>query len=639
MFGLSFLSPLFLVGAAAAAIPIAIHLFHRRAEPVIEFAAMRYLRRAPVEESSRRRLRELILLALRVAAIVLLACAFARPYVSEGASAAGDAATVVLIDTSASVTAPSQFDRIRERAEQVIRQAPPTHAVAVLSFAHSTEVIAPLGRDRAGALAAIAELRPGAGATRYRAALERAGEVFSGREGRLVVITDLQQSGWDAVARGGIPEQVVVDVESIEPPASNVAVTSLRLDGGDAIAAVQNYSARGATDQVVFMAGDRRVGAVPVVVPAAGTVEVRLPLQGIHGGTLTAAITDGAGYTADNVRYAVFDADSGISVLAVTSSGHPADALYLERALTIVDGAGGFRFQSTSGAGLGSLAPEVFNSVDVVVVLGTRGLEQRGRERLAQFLTSGGGVLVTGGPDAEPAVLREALTNLVFTEWRPRDAMTMSFAPDDSRHPVFRMFGGGGTLGNVNFTRAALLDAPAGATVVARYSDGTPALVEERPRGGRVLLFASDLNHRWNDFPLQPAFVPFIHETLRYLASPTNVRSEYLVGELPGISATPGVIDLPVGRTLSGPPGEPDKARPTIKSKRVAVNVDPRESDPRVMELEAFRAGISRLQTTAAQQARVAGEQQEEGQSLWRYALLLMVLGLAFEGLLGRRLG
>ena len=66
MFGLAFLSPLFLVGAAAAAIPIAIHLFYRRAEPVVDFAAMRYLRRAPVEQSRRRRLRELILLALRV---------------------------------------------------------------------------------------------------------------------------------------------------------------------------------------------------------------------------------------------------------------------------------------------------------------------------------------------------------------------------------------------------------------------------------------------------------------------------------------------------------------------------------------------------------------------------------------------
>ena len=87
MFGLSFLSPLFLIGAAAAAMPIAIHLFYRRAEPVIEFAAMRYLRQAPVEQSRRRRLRELLLLALRVAALMLLAWAFARPYVSGFAAA------------------------------------------------------------------------------------------------------------------------------------------------------------------------------------------------------------------------------------------------------------------------------------------------------------------------------------------------------------------------------------------------------------------------------------------------------------------------------------------------------------------------------------------------------------------------
>ena len=52
MFGISFLSPLFLIGAAAVAVPIAIHLFYRRAEPVIEFAAMRYLRQAPVEQAA-----------------------------------------------------------------------------------------------------------------------------------------------------------------------------------------------------------------------------------------------------------------------------------------------------------------------------------------------------------------------------------------------------------------------------------------------------------------------------------------------------------------------------------------------------------------------------------------------------------
>ena len=69
---INFLSPLFLAaGAAAVAIPIAIHLFCRRAEPLVDFAATRYLRRAPVEQASRRRLREWMLLALRVAALIL----------------------------------------------------------------------------------------------------------------------------------------------------------------------------------------------------------------------------------------------------------------------------------------------------------------------------------------------------------------------------------------------------------------------------------------------------------------------------------------------------------------------------------------------------------------------------------------
>src|SRR5918996_1140853 len=113
MFGLSFLSPLFLIGAAAAAIPIALHLFFRRTDPVIDFAAMRYLRPAPVEHSRRRRLRELLLLALRVAALCLLAMAFARPYLSQSAAALSAPILVVLVDTSVSMTAPGQFERAK----------------------------------------------------------------------------------------------------------------------------------------------------------------------------------------------------------------------------------------------------------------------------------------------------------------------------------------------------------------------------------------------------------------------------------------------------------------------------------------------------------------------------------------------
>ena len=163
MFGLSFLSPLFLVGAAAAAMPDRLHLFYRRAEPVIEFAAMRYLRQAPVEQARRRRLRELLLLALRVAALMLLAWAFARPYVSSFAAAFDGAATVVLVDTSASMSGPGQFERARERAAAAVRDTPSADAVAVMSFALTAELdrtaVAGPGRSARRDCAAATRLR------------------------------------------------------------------------------------------------------------------------------------------------------------------------------------------------------------------------------------------------------------------------------------------------------------------------------------------------------------------------------------------------------------------------------------------------------------------------------------------------
>ena len=139
-------------------------------------------------------------------------------------------------------------------------------------------------------------------------------------------------------------------------------------------------------------------------------------------------------------------------------------------------------------------------------------------------------------------------------------------------------------------------------------------------RGGRVLIFASDLNNRWNDFPVQPAFVPFVHETLRYLAATRASRAEYAVGELPGAGgATPGAV-------LFG-------------TRRVAVNVDPRESDPARITADTFRAGITRLNVAAAQQARAEAREREDSQRLWQYGLLLMIVSLAAEGMIGRRLG
>ena len=98
----SFLSPLFLVGAAAAAIPLILHLLKREPEARVKFAAVHLLKHGPVEQTERRRLRDLLLLALRVVALVLLSIVFARPFFASAHSQSA-AATIVALDTSLTV--------------------------------------------------------------------------------------------------------------------------------------------------------------------------------------------------------------------------------------------------------------------------------------------------------------------------------------------------------------------------------------------------------------------------------------------------------------------------------------------------------------------------------------------------------
>src|SRR5689334_13210578 len=74
-----FVAPFMLFGAAAAAIPIALHFFFRSRYRTVPWAAMKFLL-ASVEQTSRRlKFQEILLLLLRVSLLVLLALALARP--------------------------------------------------------------------------------------------------------------------------------------------------------------------------------------------------------------------------------------------------------------------------------------------------------------------------------------------------------------------------------------------------------------------------------------------------------------------------------------------------------------------------------------------------------------------------------
>src|SRR4249920_3729888 len=96
---MSFLTPFFLVGLSALAIPVLIHLIQRERKRVVEFPSLMFLRKIPYQSVRRRRIRDWLLLAMRLAALALIVLAFARPFFkrSELAAASQNGAREAII--------------------------------------------------------------------------------------------------------------------------------------------------------------------------------------------------------------------------------------------------------------------------------------------------------------------------------------------------------------------------------------------------------------------------------------------------------------------------------------------------------------------------------------------------------------
>jgi hypothetical protein len=623
---MSFLSPLFLIGALAAAVPIVLHLLKRDPEPRVKFAAVALLRHAPVERTSTRRLRQIVLLAMRVAALVLLAIAFAQPFVPSAATASRSA-TVIALDTSFSLSVPGRFARAQSLAREAVAQSPATDDVGVVTFADRAELVAPPSADRALAIAAIDAAAPGFGGTRYLAAVNLAGRALGTRAGTIVVVTDLQETGWDAGDHASVSAAARVEVRDVGALPENLAVVGLRPDGDREVVTVRNDSARTRAVAVRLSVDGRPAGERSLSVEPHGAADA--VFGGLSGNEAVAVIDDREGLQADNSRYALLNRSSRVAVLAVTATGDlDRDAFYVHQALAPGTGGGSLEVAGIAGGQLGGWPIERVSAYTAVLLLSTRGLDRRGRDLLASYAASGGGLLIAAGPDVDGDVAADVAgasirLRLVAPEER-RNGDSQSLTPGDVRHPIFQPFAPAtGSFGLVRFTRTARLSA-SGCQTLAKFTSGEAAVIDCGIGDGRVIVIASDLNNRWNDFPLHATFLPFLHETVRYLSNTHAKSGEYLVGEAPsGVTATPGIVTIP--------------ATATARPRRAAINVDPAESEPARLSVDEFGSAIARLKEAGVADARNVELGRESSQHLWQYALAAMMVALAVEGVVARR--
>jgi len=193
--------------AGAVAIPLFLHLRRRRIENKVDFPAVRYLERAEKENVRQLKVRNLLLMFLRIAAVLAIAFAAARPIGAFfGAGHVPSALAIVLdnsLSTSAIVNGQPLLATLRERALEAANAASRNDRVWLVTVD---------GTVTGGSLDAVrqaitrTDVHPGRGDL-ANAITRGAGLVVgSGMEGRQVVVaTDAQASTWNApIATGDV---------------------------------------------------------------------------------------------------------------------------------------------------------------------------------------------------------------------------------------------------------------------------------------------------------------------------------------------------------------------------------------------------------------------------------------------------
>jgi Mg-chelatase subunit ChlD len=612
----SFLTPLYLIGGALVLLPVVLHLLRRDVAPPVPFTAVHLLRGTPVARTRRRHLRDLLLLATRVAALLLLAGSFARPYRAAVAAPAGT--TVVAVDRSFSMGPPARMARARELAQQAIDGARGDRVV-VVAFDDRAEVVSASGTV-ADAHAALASMQAGYGATVYAAALDKAADLLVDADGgRLVIVSDLQRSGFDQ-SGATLPDGIDLRVLDAGGATANLSVSSATIDHRRVIVTARNGGPAPRTAVLSVAADGRDLPARRLELQGNDTVDVAFEAPADVRAVRARLSGDAAdGPTADDERYAVGESRSRPRMLIVSGAPGSKNGFYLSRAL-LAEGDEGpdFDVRSVSGVAFSAMSDADLHNDQAIALLSTRGLDRHAGERLRHFLQTGGGVFVAAAPDVDAAVLS------VLFDWTPplasdevADAGVL--AATDLRHPVLRPFAQvAANLGQITFDRAWRIDPGAGWQVAARFTNGDVALAERTGTRGRVLLLTSDVDRRWNDFPLHASFVAFAQETARYLSARAPVPATFLVADVPpGIAARPGFYEH--------------------DARTIAVNVDPRESRIERVTPQEFRSLVTRTAAQVRPQAARQAAEAERREHYWQYGLMLMLATLVVEAFVGAR--
>ncbi len=654
---MGFLSPWFLAGLVAIGLPLWLHLLRQFKRTPQPFSSLMFFERRVQSSVRHRRLRYLVLLALRLALLALLALAFANPFIMRStASQNRRKLTLIAVDRSFSMRAGDHMDRAKDEARKLVRNLPAGFVAQVAALDSHLSTLTGYETDRGALNSAIDGLTTGDQTSSY-GELARALRLLDKTANMQIeahFISDMQQSSLPA---NGFHDLLLepgtaFELHSVaEPKKENWAVENVTVapqifdpKRSRLTATIAGWQTAAASRQVSLVLNNRTVATKSAAVPANGRAQVEflgfdVP-YGENRGEVRIEPHDSLPQD-DAYLFSVERADPR-RVLFLYAGGGNREGFYYKAAM-----------ESSSSAGLlvDQAALEQASNIDltkfVFVVLSDPGeLDLGVARKIRSYIEKGGGLLIAAGIDtARCAAI--PITGAKVSAGNEQQAV----GEVDAQNPALNEVG---RFDNVQFLHSALVRPNAGAKVIAKFADGSPLLMEERIGEGRVLTLAAMLDRRNSDFPLHASYVPFVVQSGLYLAGASDVPSSVVVG-------TPATLRYAKSETTAadvvGPDGKHElplsdasKAMTydlaaagfyevqSANGRRslLAVHADRRESDLTTIPDETLDLWRNTGSKTPAEKT---GKEMSSTSpwSLWRYVLLLVLIAACVESVFASR--
>lgn len=657
---MGFLAPWFLAGVVAVGLPIYVHLLRQHESPKLPFSSLMFFERHVQSSIKYRRLRYLLLFALRTALLLLLVLAFADPFVKSkaGAVIGGRKLVVLAIDNSFSMRAEDRLARAKREAAALLATWTPENQGVVLAFGSSVQLMTQPVADVAalrGAVQAItqgdsrssfAELSRGLRSVAQAAQLPVEVHLFSDMQktSAPASFADLQlpanaQFIVHSVATASEPNWAV---ESVAAPRRVQDPKKARVQ-----ATIAGFGTPAAERRVSLVVNGRVVESKAVTVPLNGRATAEfLTLEVPYGLTRCEVRIDSADkLAADNQFFFSVDRSDPRRLLVVHESRHQRALTYL-RAAVEASAEAAFQVEALGAEQTANVKPSNYAAV---IVSDVGSLPAPFVEALKTYVKGGGGVLIAVGSSAglrpRVPVFDEAIADASHTA--PGGQRFQAASGVDAGHPALQRTN---KLENVRFYQTVRIE-PGSARVLARLDDLTPLLLEKKIGEGRVMVFASTFDNISNDFPLHAAFVPFVEQTASYLAGqgarpPAYQVDSYIelrTAKEQGIAVE--ALDPDGARALSlaeaataaslqlNRQGYYSIRAASGRQELAAVNADRRESD-----LEVLPAETTALWQNTGQGPLSPGQAGEAAPfRLWWYVILGAILVAVVETLVGSR--